>query len=209
MIERAQFEFLRSKHGSYASWAVWAGEATTSKSNMGDMSAFDLNENPTLLRLLKPDVVMVALNFSRSERNTAPFGNFHDPSPWAQDFKIRYAFRDTPYYGAYMTDIIKNLVLLDSKEVVVHLRKHPEVLAANLELFRQELRDLGTQAPVILAFGKTVYTILKKHLQPGEYSHLVKLTHYSHQISKEEYKEHVAGSISRAMLAPTAVTAVV
>lgn len=196
MISQERFEFVRSKHGDYASWAIWGDEASTPKSNMGRITVFDVKANPALLELLKPDVIMVALNFSRSERNTTPFGNFHDPSPWAHDFKIRYAFRDTPYYGAYMTDIIKNLVMLDSKEVLAHLRDYPEVLSENMEQFRQELRDLGTQAPLILAFGRIVFTILKNNLRPEEYSRLIKLTHYSHQISKEKYKEHVAGCIS-------------
>ncbi len=196
MIDRERFESVRQKHGTYASWAVWAEPIKTPKSNMGDMTVFDPVSNPALFEALKPNVVMVALNFSRLERNTAPFGNFHDPSPRAQDFKIRHAFRHTPYYGAYMTDIVKNLVMLNSKDVVAHLRVHPQTLSENLESFREELRDLGTKAPVILAFGVTAYTILKKNLRPEEYSKLIKLTHYSHQISKEKYKEHVAGCIA-------------
>jgi hypothetical protein len=49
---------------------------------------------------------MVALNFSRTIENKA-FVNFHDKRPQSQDYKIRYAFRNTEFYGAYMTDIIK------------------------------------------------------------------------------------------------------
>jgi hypothetical protein len=196
MIAREIFKFVRQKHGTYASWAVWAEPAKLPKSNMGDMTIFDPATNPALFEALKPDVVMVALNFSRLERNTAPFGNFHDPSPRAHDYKIRYAFRHTPYYGAYMTDIIKNLVMLNSKDVVAHLRAHPQIISENLESFRGELRDLRTKDPVILAFGVTAYTILKKNLRPEEYSKLIKLTHYSHQISKEKYKEQVACCIA-------------
>jgi hypothetical protein len=196
MISPERFNLVRRKHSGYASWAVWADAASTPKSNMADLSVFNLNTNTDLLNLLNPDVVMVALNFSRPDGNTEPFGNFHDPSPWAHDFKIRYAFRDTPYYGAYMTDIVKNLVMLDSKDVVSYLRNHPKVLTENLEKFREELRDLGTRPPVIFAFGAKVYSVLKEHLRPEEYSRLIKLIHYSHQISKENYKAHVAGCIA-------------
>ncbi len=64
---------------------------------MGETSVFDLKANTTLLKTLKNDVIMVALNFSRSEENFESLGDFHDPCPWANDFKIRYAFEDTPF----------------------------------------------------------------------------------------------------------------
>src|ERR1022692_1287728 len=102
MINIQQFEKIKRKHGSYASWAVWAGASEKPKSSMGDVSHF---KNERVLNLLKNDVVMVGLNISR--RVSEPFLNFHDPNPRANDFKIRYAFKNSAYYGAYMTDIIK------------------------------------------------------------------------------------------------------
>ena len=50
---------------------------------------------------------MVGLNFSRAIESV-PFINFHDKRPQGQDYKIRYAFKNTQFQGAYMTDIIKN-----------------------------------------------------------------------------------------------------
>jgi hypothetical protein len=94
-------DVIKRKHGAYASWAVWAQPTGRPKTNTGDLSVLDPELNPALLRMLRPDVVMVALNLSRF--SPVPFGNFHDASPGSQDFKIRYAFADTPYYGAYMT----------------------------------------------------------------------------------------------------------
>ena len=106
MIDLNLFKRIKRKHGSYASWAVWALAGDKPKSNMSDWIRMDVDSNPGLLMPLKPGVTMVGLNFSRSERNHAPFGNFHDPSPHANDFKIRYAFQGTEYCGAYMTDVI-------------------------------------------------------------------------------------------------------
>jgi len=66
-------------------------------------------KNEGVLSLLKNDVVMVGLNISiRDSTDSKPFQNFQSPNPSANDFKIRYAFKDSPYYGAYMTDIISS-----------------------------------------------------------------------------------------------------
>ena len=56
MVEIQQFENIKQKHGSYASWAVWADASEKPKSNMGDVTHF---KNESVLRLLKNDVVMV------------------------------------------------------------------------------------------------------------------------------------------------------
>jgi hypothetical protein len=111
MVDMQQFENIKENHGRYASWAVWTDVSEKPKSNMGDVSHF---KNESVLSLLKNDVVMVGLNFARPVSPVSePFTNFHSPYPWANDFKIRYAFKDSPYYGAYMTDIIKSFVQVD------------------------------------------------------------------------------------------------
>jgi hypothetical protein len=201
MIDMKRFEFIREKHGSYASWAIWADAAEKPKSNMGDMSIFDLDLNPGLLQLLKSDVIMVGLNIASFERLLSePFRNFHDPNPRANDFKIRYAFRDTEYYGAYMTDIIKRVGMLKSNDLLTHLRANPDLIGQNIGIFREELRDLDCTAPAILAFGAGVYQIIRDNLRRDEYSRLIKLTHYSHYISKEKYRETVSDQITQALL---------
>jgi len=166
---------------------------------MGDMNVFDLASNPALLHVLKTNVIMVGLNIASVPRlRPEPFGNFHDPSPSANDFKIRYAFRDTEYYGAYMTDIIKRVGMLDSKDLLAHLKAHPALVEQNIENFREELCDLNCSAATILAFGVGAYNIIRDNLRTAEYSKLIKLTHYSHQISKEKYREAVLQQINEA-----------
>jgi hypothetical protein len=123
MIDLQQFKNIKQKHGSYASWAVWANASEKKpKSNMGDLSAFD---DARVLSLLRNDVVMVGLNFSVLRDAPKPFFNFHGKGGGA--FKIRYAFNDSPYYGAYMTDIIKLQEEVDAKKMMQHLKAHPEV----------------------------------------------------------------------------------
>jgi hypothetical protein len=131
---------------------VWAGESEKPKSNMGDVSHF---KHESVLSVLKNNVVMVGLNISRPVFE--PFVNFHDSSPPANDFKIRYAFKDSAYYGAYMTDIIKFLEEVDSKNVMRYLKERPEIIEKNLRKFREEMLDLQAKAPVILAFGKATH----------------------------------------------------
>lgn len=194
MILRSDFELIRKRHGKYASWAVWAKALDRPKSNMGDMAIFGDNK---VLPLLKPNVLMVGLNLSRFTISE-PFRNFHDPSPGGQDYKIRFAFKDTDYYGAYMTDIIKGVVEVDSKNIPKHLKKNPGVLADSLKIFRQELQDLGAVSPLILAFGRIAFDIIKKNLSLAEYGKLIRLTHYSHQIGKEKYRETVLAEIKEA-----------
>jgi len=199
VMDKQQFELIKKKHGSYASWAVWADVAEKPKSNMGDLSVFDLDLNPGLLHVLKTNVVMVGLNMASFSRLLPePFRNFHDPNPSANDFKIRHAFRKTDYYGAYMTDIIKRVGMLDSKDLLAHLKSHPDLIGQNIDFFREELRALNCSAPVILAFGAAVYNIIRENLRTAEYSKLIKLTHYSHHVRKEKYREAVRKQINEA-----------
>jgi hypothetical protein len=164
---------------------------------MGDIGIFDLSSNPNSTHILKNNVVMVGLNISRSFSEA--FRNFHDPNPRANDFKIRYAFENTEYYGAYMTDIIKGFEMINSKDVLKYLKENPAVIKRNVDRFREELRDLESREPIILAFGVTAYKIIKNELKQWEYSKLVMLTHYSHQISKEKYREKVTSQINSAV----------
>jgi len=188
MINQEHYHEIANKYGEFASWAVWAEEGSKPKSNIGDMSIFDLNRNYRLLDLLKPDVIMVGLNFSQSVVNT-PFINFHDARPQGQDYKIRFAFRDTEFYGAYMTDIIKDFEEKVSGNVKAYLKINKNFELQNIELFRKEIKDLKCSDPFIIAFGNITYEILKKHF--GENYRIHKVMHYSQQISKENYKDIV------------------
>ena len=153
---------------------------------MGDMSIFNEEHRTTLLNQLKNNVIMVGLNISRSF--SEPFRNFHDLNPRANDFKIRFAFKNTEYYGAYMTDIIKDYEMVDSKNVIKHLKNNNLLISKSIEKFREEMKDLKSDKPIIFAFGVETFRLLKNNIQNSEYGRLVKLTHYSHQISKEAYR---------------------
>ena len=99
-----------------------------------------------------------------------------------------------------MTDIIKFLEEVASKNVMKYLQERPEIIEKNLTTFREEMQDLKATAPIILAFGKETHNILSKNLNKNEYRKLIKLTHYSHRMGKEAYKEAVLNQIGSGLL---------
>jgi uracil-DNA glycosylase len=185
MISREHYNEIADKYGDFASWAVWIEAGEKPKSNIGDMSVFNLETNPNLLTLLNPNVVMVGLNFSRNIEQEK-FVNFHDKRSQGQDYKIRHAFMNTEFYGAYMTDIIKDFTEKSSGNVVSYLRTNKEFELKNVILFQQEIIDLRSPNPLIIAFGNHVYTILNKYLKNK--FRIVRVPHYSNYISQENYR---------------------
>jgi len=187
MITREKFDFIKEKYGYCSSWAIWAKVGDTPKSNMGDLSVLDPNVDKNLLSKLNPNIVLVALNFA-ADIDHEDWEVFHKYRQYGTDFKTRFALRNTPLWGAYMTDILKNYPEVDSQKVLSHIKKHPELEQQNVESFRQELKDIGTEKPRLIAFGNIVHEILKRNLDEFE---IIKIPHYAHQMSKETYREQV------------------
>lgn len=194
MLDRETFDRMKECWGSFGSWAVWAEMSDTPKSNMGDISVLDPDVNEDLLPALRSDVVMVGLNISRPVAE--PFRNFHDPNPAANDFKLRYAFAQTPYYGAYMTDLIKGVEMVEATSLLRHVRATPALLRKNVDAFLAELADLGSLRPTIVAFGAAAHGLVRESVPTHAYSHLIRLMHYANYISKEEYRRIVLSDMA-------------
>ncbi len=194
MVDRETFDRIKEKHGPYASWAVWSEPDGRPKSNQGDLTVLDPGQNPALLGKLRSDVVMLGLNLSRDQ--PPPFGNFHDAKAQGQDYKIRFAFTGTPFYGAYMTDIIKDLRMLKSGDVMRCLAAHPDVVAESVERLLEEFDDLKSKSPTVIAFGGSAHLLAARHLPANRYSRLVRVTHYSHYISPTAYRERVLSELA-------------
>lgn len=184
MISPAKFKAIRKKHGRYASWAIWRNETTTPKEHIGDVTVFDLKRNPNTRGTLHGSFVLVGLNISRPV--DLLFGNFHDERPMANDYKIRYALRDTKLWGAYMTDMIKHFEEKASGRMMSYLRTHPKFLKRNIRRFLNEIELLGSTNPVLIAFGRDTQKILKKHL--GSKFRICGVPHYAIRMSKEKYR---------------------
>jgi hypothetical protein len=187
MVERDFYLNIAKRYGHCASWAIWANEGVKPKSNIGDLTIFDIKLNPNILEKLNPNLIMVGLNISRKIEFT--FGNFHDSRPQSQDYKIRYAFRNTRFYGAYMTDIIKDFKNIISGSVKSYLNSNKEFEEQNIKLFKQELVDIKACNPILIAFGNHTFEILNKSFK-NEFQ-IIKVPHYSMFISKENYKRKI------------------
>jgi hypothetical protein len=191
MIDKATFDLIKKKHGLYASWAIWKDQGSRAKDNIGALSIFELNENHKLLEQLKPDIVFAGLNISRPIQR--PLGNFHDGRASSMDYKIRYALKGTPLWGAYMTDVIKDFEQKVAGEMMSYLRKNKRFERDNLDLFKAELRDLGANQPTLIALGRDAFKVLSRNLA-GNYD-IWKVPHYSNYTSKEIYREEIAAII--------------
>tara|TARA_B100000575_G_scaffold254686_1_gene224012 strand:- start:482 stop:1066 length:585 start_codon:yes stop_codon:yes gene_type:complete len=186
---------IRKVYGKHASWAIWSDEKDTPTSNMEDVSFFDDKE---IYKQLNPNIILVGLNISTTFDET-PFLNFHGKGGGA--YKIRYATKDTPFWGAYLTDIIKDFPEAESNKAMSYLKKNPDIVDQNIVTFLQEIKDLGSENPKIFAFGNDAYNILDS-ISNKKFS-LHKLHHYSwrgseyYKNNKENYRKHLLEQIYR------------
>lgn len=194
MISKNCYEQLRSKYWDVASWAIWAPCTGAPKSNMGNLSVFD---DPDLLKKLNNRFILVGLNGSGVHDAYLEFSkawyNFHSDYPRGNDFKMRYAFKDTPVWGSYITDFIKYFQEVDSSKAVQYIRNNPQAMRKNVDAFKDELALLGG-SPVIVALGGASYKLIKENL--GDSHRIVMIKHYSYTIGKEDYRKEALEVLS-------------
>jgi hypothetical protein len=187
MFDQIKFELIKKKYGHYASWAIWANEGEKPKDNVGNLSVFDIKNNVELFHQLNPNIILVGLNISR--RIEIPLANFHDARSQAMDFKIRYALRDSPLWGAYMTDIIKDFEQKASGKMMAYLRTDKPFEEENVKVFREEINDLGIDNPTIIAFGRDAYSVLTRNFKNE--CKIFEIPHYSNYSSRERYRKEL------------------
>ena len=114
--------------------------------------------------------------------------NFHSELHTHHDFKLRYALKNTKYWGAYFTDIIKFHSDSNGENVMQYIKDNPIVLRKNTQLFEEEISYLGT-IPVLIPIGNKTYSILAPNL--GHKYEIKKMSHYARAVSKEEYRREL------------------
>ena len=184
MIQKAKYEEIKKQYGKHSSWAIWVDEGDTPKSNIEKLELFD---DEKILEKLNPNFVIVGLNPSGQDTNKKnDWCNFHSSDKKRQnDYKLRYALKDTMLWGAYMTDL-SGIIKTDSNKV--------SVSEDDVKKFQEEISLLGTK-PVLVALGDKVYKALKKYLSE-EYS-IIKIKHYACYINKEKYRDEVLEVLER------------
>jgi len=182
-ITLEQLKKIKNRYGQYASWAIWSEEGSTPKSNM----CSKIFESKDTIKYLHSRYVLVGLNISRPLEKK--FSNFHPDYSEAQDYKTRYALKNTPLWGAYMTDIIKDFEEVVAGKMMKYLRENPDFEKSNISSFRKELNFIKAIQPILVAIGRDSFTILKRNLK--EEFKIIKIPHYANYISKEKYREQV------------------
>ncbi|MBR5027307.1 hypothetical protein IKX64_01795 [Candidatus Saccharibacteria bacterium] len=164
----------------------------TPKSNTGDMGVFEQSD---IQDKLNNKYVFVGLNTSSThgKQQACAWKNFHSDYSYQNDYKLRFAFKNTRFWGSYITDIIKKYPEVDSAKVKAMLKDNPKIVSDNIKDFKRELSLLSSEKPILVAIGNDSYEILKNNLD-DEYV-IKKIPHYSIHISKEKYREMVLESL--------------
>lgn len=165
----------------WSSWAVWAPAGTTVKSNIGITDFFN---DADLLSLLNSEYMFVGLNASRQV--TGPWSNFHSDHKNQNDFKLRFAFQETRFWGSYLTDIFKGDGTIETNSSKFLDSITDEMIIKAIGDLRKEIAIL--ENPKVIAFGNDAFKILSKNIDGIE---IIKIRHYSDYISKENYRREI------------------
>ena len=190
MLEKQVYEKMKSLYWKVWSWTVRWKQTTTPRSNTNDMTRVN---DPNLLKILNTGYVFVWLNLSNTHWNnwfndSIDWSNFHSGYSLQNDYKLRYALKDTKFWGSYITDLIKKYPEVDSNKVSSYLKKNPNIVEENIEYFKQEISYLWSGLKLI-ALGSKTYKLLDKYLWESYKIFLIK--HYSYRIWKENYRKEV------------------
>ena len=195
MVFEYVYNRLRNEFGTVSSWAIWQEEGSTPKSNIGDLSIFD--DSQQLLTKLNTEYIFVGLNAAvHNEPNPGnkAWGAFHSQDNKRQnDYKLRYCFKDSRFWGSYTTDVINGCPETNSAKATREYKDRKELREQSMNYLKKELQLIGGN-PVLIAFGNDAFDILTKMQQEMpelKDKTIIKILHYSYRISKENYKSKV------------------
>lgn len=140
----SQFEKL--KNFKTASFALWNPEYE----KFQDAECIKKN-----IKSLHARVIILGLNPSR-EINFLK--NFHKGR---YDHWYAEAFKEEPFRGAYMTDLISHHES-DAKKIISKWRKDESFRKSNIENLKEQLEILKVRNPVIVCIGKCTDLLLKQ-----------------------------------------------
>lgn len=187
-IDRATFDSVRETFGHVASWAVWSEPGGRRPGEwVSDLSALDVASDPARLEPLHADVVLIALNSGVREDGShhgGPLAMYHHPH--GRDFMLAEAIRETPIWGAYLTDFFKGIPTRDGSGLRDFLLEHPVKVSEDVATLRAELALIGARDPLLVCLGTQVEPFVRKHF--GAVYDVVRVSHYSRAMTKESYR---------------------
>ena len=137
-----------------ASWAVWRTDGAGALT--GDVE-FPLD---AATEAANDRAMIVALNpggiSTPGASPTPDWSNFHNPNPKHNDIFLAHAFIDTPYWGAYMTDLHPDLV--ESNSGLVRPRR--EAVRSAVASLIDQGRILGSVETIVCLGAKCHSAVL-------------------------------------------------
>jgi hypothetical protein len=133
-----------------ASWAVWPPSASYTRTSDISFPAGDLDE------VLHARSIILGLNPGESSVERRPWQNFHTPRH--NDHFLAEAFRDTPHWGAYMTDLLAEV---NSKSNTLDLSD--KTIHRDVVVLVEQLQVLGAADPLVIVIGTKATKAFKEH----------------------------------------------
>lgn len=134
-----------------ASWAVWPPSESYARTSDISFPVGDFDG------VLHARCIILGLNPGESSVERRPWQNFHT-SPRHNDHFLAEAFRDTPHWGAYMTDLLTEV---NSKSNTLDLSA--ETIQRDVVELVEQFRALGTIDPLVIVIGTKTAKAFKKH----------------------------------------------
>ncbi len=190
MISEKVYEKLLDQYAYTSSWAVWAEPENgnwKSKSGITDLKCME--NLPALLEQLTGEYIFVGLNPAHHDvaKKGEPWSAFHSNDlRRAQDYKLRYALRNTKYWGSFITDIYTGIIETNAKQAI---SKTTAQMTSDSIKELLEIRSILGGDPIVVAIGNKAYKILSKQL-PADIT-LKKIQHFSSFVNIENYRSQV------------------
>jgi len=183
------FFAIKKKYGQHASFAVWSSPESKTKEMVGDLGVFEHESISSTLAQIHTRYILIGLNVSRA-LVSRPFANFHDGSRFSQDYKLRYALNGSALWGAYITDIFKDVEEVDSVKIMKFMNGNREVVDHHIKNLQREIADVSPhESTKIVAIGAASYTVLKKYFSASH--EVLRIRHYAHRMQLESYREEM------------------
>ena len=195
MNKREIFDLLSQNFSQYASWALY--DISDEQINNSTIKAKDVGFKTFIDKLQEKinfDGIFLALNGAEREILVEKWSNLHDVRGVSQDYKIPYMIKNTKYEGCYMTDLFKGIHMTQSDKFNIAIKK-PEnkaIYEASIKSFQYEYNLIKPKA--IICFGRDVEKYLKKMIKEKQLEidkdvEIIRLTHYAHYMSINDFKK--------------------
>jgi len=176
-----EFKKLESKHGAYATWAIW--KQSKDRTDERDVACIE-----AALSDLNSNYVFVGLNISSP---VSIWGNFRGGK---HDRKLKYALNNTSLRGSYMTDLFKNIVEPSSASFYKKVNGDSNLINENVQRFIEEMKDvkITSDSTFVILGTENSYTgkLFNKHFkQHFPNNKVVYHRHYSSRGTDKEWVE--------------------